>query len=263
MRKPFPGVWGALLLLVLFAVGQAGLAFLFARWFLDHLVLFIGLVNVVVLGAICAAGYALAKEPPALGKGRPAGPGLMAALTVTALGGAVALGYLADLIARVVPLPPEMARLFRDIFDGPPAEAVFALVLVAPATEELLFRGLILRGLEKRYGAWPALLVSSTLFAVAHFNLGQAVPAFLAGLYLGWLYRSTGSLWWPMAAHALFNGVSLALALAFPDTSSVPDTDAMPWPLAAAGAVVLAAGLLMTRKWAPLSPPRVSDTVAP
>jgi membrane protease YdiL (CAAX protease family) len=265
VRKPFPGVWGAVLLVLAFALGQAGLAFLFGRFFTDHLVLFVGLVNIVVLGAIAAVGYTLSKEPPAWGRGRPVSKGLFAALPITALGGALALGCFADWLTKIVPLPPALARLLEDLLDGPPAEAVFALVLVAPLTEELLFRGLIFRGLERRYGAMPALLLSSAFFAISHFNIVQALPAFAAGLYLGWLYRSTGTLWWPMAAHALYNGLSLALALAFPDTSSVPDAQPMPWWLGVGGAAVMAAGLWLTKRGVPLKEetPTFSDKSTP
>jgi membrane protease YdiL (CAAX protease family) len=263
MRKPFPGVWFSLLLIAVMAAGQLVLGLLFRDLVVAYPMLAIAAFNLVVLGLVCAGGYWMAREAPAWGAGRRGSWGLFLAITVTAVGAAVALGYAADLLTRIFPLPPNLARLLQDMLDGPPAETALAVVVVAPLTEELLFRGLILRGLERRYGAVAALLISSAFFALSHFNLIQAIPAFAAGLYLGWLYRATGTLWWPMAAHALYNGLSLALASAFPDTSSVPNAEPMPWPLALAGAAVLAAGLLLTKKWAPLSPAGDSDTVAP
>jgi membrane protease YdiL (CAAX protease family) len=263
MLKPFPGVWFSVLLVVVMLAGQWGLSLLFSGAITSSPLLGVALVNLAVLGGICAGGYILAREGPAWGRGKPVPRGLFFAVPVTALGAAVALGFLADLLSRLIPLPSNLARMLQSLLDGPPAEAVVALVLVAPLTEELLFRGLILRGLDRRYGATAAVLVSSAFFAFAHGNWIQAPPAFIAGLYLGWLYRATGTLWWPMAAHALYNGLSLALASVFPDSSSVPSAEPMPWPWALAGAAILAVGLLLTKKWAPLSPPRDSDTVAP
>ena len=39
----------------------------------------------------------------------------------------------------------------------------FAVLVVAPVGEEMLFRGLALRGLKKRYGFWPAALMVSPI----------------------------------------------------------------------------------------------------
>jgi membrane protease YdiL (CAAX protease family) len=57
------------------------------------------------------------------------------------------------------------------------------LGLGAPVVEEIVFRGAILRGLE-RYGKWFAVLISALLFGVFHGNLIQSPYAFLVGLVL-------------------------------------------------------------------------------
>jgi uncharacterized protein len=38
----------------------------------------------------------------------------------------------------------------------------------APAVEELMFRGLLLRALMTRFGFWPAAIVSTGIFAAVH-----------------------------------------------------------------------------------------------
>lgn len=253
----------SLLLLLVMAGGQLGLGLLFRGAIWEHPLFYLGLVNLIVLGAVAAIGYAVSRQAPDWGTGRAVPWGFYAALAVTVAGGVVTMGFFADVLSRVLPLPPNLARLLRGMGEGPSLEALFSVVIVAPLTEELLFRGLIFRGLDRRYGFLPAALISSALFAVSHFNLVQGIPAFAVGLYLAWLYRVTGTLWWNMAAHALFNGLSLLLALVFPDTSTDPNAAVLPWPVAVLGAAALAAGVLMTKKWAPLSPPQVSDTVAP
>lgn len=87
-----------------------------------------------------------------------------------------------------------------------------ANILLTVVAEEALFRGFILRELERtwqtyRYGASAALLLSAVLFGAAHFGGGPvyALLAALAGLLYGWLWQSSRSLLWPVVAHALVN----------------------------------------------------------
>jgi CAAX protease family protein len=92
---------------------------------------------------------------------------------------------------------------------------VSALVILAPLGEELLFRGLLLRGLARRMPFWPAALVSSLLFASAHADAYVLWPRAIAlvgtGLVLAWLYRRRGY-WASVSAHATVNSVA-AIAL--------------------------------------------------
>jgi membrane protease YdiL (CAAX protease family) len=99
---------------------------------------------------------------------------------------------------------------------------VFAVlaVTVAPVLEELLFRGLVLRGLMLRIGFWPAALVSSAVFGLLHATAADAsgllVVATIAVLGLGLclLARRTGRLGPSIGVHALHNAVAvLAVAL--------------------------------------------------
>lgn len=86
-------------------------------------------------------------------------------------------------------------------------------MIVAPAAEEILFRGILLPLLMKRLGTGPAVILSSALFALIHFHVPSFFPLFVlaAGLALAYIY--TGSLWVPIMMHALFNGMNLAMLL--------------------------------------------------
>ena len=85
------------------------------------------------------------------------------------------------------------------------------LIVIAPAAEELLFRGVLLRGLTRHIGRLAAIWTSAALFAAVHFQLVQ-FPALLAvGLVLGWLADRTNGLGAPMWAHAGFNATTVAL----------------------------------------------------
>ena len=88
---------------------------------------------------------------------------------------------------------------------------LFALVLVAPVTEELLFRGWLLRDLEHRYGTLPALLWSSALFGLVHLEASAVLYATLAGLVLGAVALRTRSTLGSIAMHAGVNALPLLL----------------------------------------------------
>jgi len=117
-------------------------------------------------------------------------------------------------IDRVFPMPPEVEEIFQRVLEYhtlPQFLWVFAfLVVVAPVTEELMFRGLFLHRLAEGYGPWPAIFGSALCFGIFHILPWQAIGAVVVGIYLGWLAFRTGSIFTAMAAHALFNLVPVA-----------------------------------------------------
>lgn len=84
-----------------------------------------------------------------------------------------------------------------------------AVVTLAPLAEELLFRGLLLRGLLRRMGAVTAAMISGAVFAVSHLVDPNAAP-FLAPLMLVGVVSAirairTGELSQSVLLHAGFN----------------------------------------------------------
>jgi sodium transport system permease protein len=80
---------------------------------------------------------------------------------------------------------------------SPPASwwiKVMVLALVTAAAQEIAFRGFIFAGLLKRMAPWPAILVSSFLFAAFHMNVFLLPPYFILGVGLGLLALRSGSL---------------------------------------------------------------------
>jgi uncharacterized protein len=91
---------------------------------------------------------------------------------------------------------------------------IIAIAVVgAPLVEELFFRGFLLRGLQRRMGTTPALVVSSLLFAAVHFQGLQFPALFVFGLLAGWLTVRSGRLGPAWAAHVGFNAVTVAILL--------------------------------------------------
>lgn len=93
--------------------------------------------------------------------------------------------------------------------------ALFLLVAVVPAiAEELVFRGVIGRGLVARWGVGRGVLITTILFAVMHLNPAHVIALVPLSICIHLAYVSTRSFWAPMAIHFFNNGFAV-LALYF------------------------------------------------
>lgn len=126
--------------------------------------------------------------------------------------------------AGIEPVPTNLALMEQALARFPWFLALFAIVL-APAYEELLFRRVLFGRLWRAGRPWLGMLLSSLAFALIHEVPGTSAngPLEIAQLWLvyggmgaafAWLYQRTGTLWAPIAAHALNNAIALA-ALVF------------------------------------------------
>jgi sodium transport system permease protein len=102
------------------------------------------------------------------------------------------------------------------------AASLLVFVILPSVCEELAFRGFILSGLRRRFRPWPAVLLSSFLYALYQMNVLQALPHFLLGTVLALLVLRTSSigsavvfrlvweslLWGPLLAPRLFSVVN-------------------------------------------------------
>ncbi len=99
-------------------------------------------------------------------------------------------------------------------------------VVIAPLTEEFVFRTLLQGALQRLAdppepgqtdwvprAAWPVVL-TSFLFAMMHYGQGPApIPLFFLALGIGYLYRQTGSLVPPVIVHMILNGVTMTVTI--------------------------------------------------
>ncbi len=91
----------------------------------------------------------------------------------------------------------------------------FLAVVVASLVEELIFRGLLQSMVRSYLGRpWPAILLTSVLFATVHGNVTHWPALFVLSLGLGYAYEKSGSLLRPLFMHAMFNGISILGTLA-------------------------------------------------
>ncbi|MDX1983456.1 MAG: CPBP family intramembrane glutamic endopeptidase [Bryobacteraceae bacterium] len=175
---------------------------------------------------------------------------LLAGVAVAALGLVIVLSEVDNVFRGFVPMPPEMVEFFKETLGGGSSLAwsLVLAALVAPFTEEFLFRGLIQGGLAARHGVWPGIAITALLFGAMHLNPWQMVSAAFFGLLVGWLMACTGSLIPCVWAHMVGNAVvTLLPKLPFEirgfntPVTAVPVMQ--PWWFDVAGVVLLTAGI--------------------
>lgn len=77
--------------------------------------------------------------------------------------------------------------------------------IIAPIFEEILYRGVLLNGLLKKYNYKKAIIYSAIIFGIAHMNLPQGVNAFFLGVIIGLAYYYAMSIYLCMAMHFVNN----------------------------------------------------------
>ena len=134
---------------------------------------------------------------------------LLLPLVLTILGMHLVISELDNFFRTFLPMPAALAKFFVELVSGEKSfwGSWVLVVIIAPLTEELLFRGLILRGFLSRYSEKKAILASALLFGAFHMNPWQFLGATIIGVLLAWLYVRTGSLLPCLFAHALNNAV--------------------------------------------------------
>jgi membrane protease YdiL (CAAX protease family) len=75
----------------------------------------------------------------------------------------------------------------------------------------MMFRGFIYRFFENGR-KWFPIVVSALLFAIFHLDMFRLLPAFMLGLYLGFLLQRTNSIYITILAHTLNNGLAVLMS---------------------------------------------------
>jgi len=133
----------------------------------------------------------------------------------------IALGFVSEPLSSWLPMPDSIKAVFEKILNNS-VWAFITTVVTAPIVEEFLLRGIIERGLLKHSTPAKAILWSSFFFAIIHLNPWQAIGAFIAGAFLGWIYWRTHSLVACIFIHAINNGTAYFIQLLNPNLA--PDS---------------------------------------
>ena len=180
----------------------------------------------------------------------------------------LSLAWILDPVTEFFPMPDSFKQMFDNISSSP-VDTIVAVAIMAPLFEEFVLRGTIERGLLARKGdsrktAAVAILWSAFLFGVIHLNLWQAIPAFVIGCLLGWVYYRTHSIWATIFMHFVNNFSSIALFWAIPamdaDATSrenfkaLTGSDIYYWIIVGGGVVITIVGIWLLDKYLPKNP---------
>ena len=173
--------------------------------------LWTGMVGVAVVASHRKGAGTLAEDFGLRGKWSDIGLGLVVAVAVQLL----VLPGIAYLLRPLLG-EPEVSGPVQDLLDKSQGLAFAGLMLSvavgAPIVEELFFRGLLLRSLQRRVPDWAAVALSAVAFGIAH---GSALPVdavllvmislTVFGAILAVMAIRTGRLGPSIVTHAAFN----------------------------------------------------------
>ena len=116
---------------------------------------------------------------------------------------------------------------------------VLVVGVMAGLSEEMLFRGAMLRTMQdSRLGKHAVVWITAVLFSAFHMQFYGFVPRMLLGVWLGYLFVWTGSLWVPIIAHTLNNSTVVLMSYlsnkgvipeGFGDNLGLPAAGSFPW----------------------------------
>jgi membrane protease YdiL (CAAX protease family) len=85
------------------------------------------------------------------------------------------------------------------------------IIIIAPITEEIFFRGVIYPYCKNKLGIINGILINGVVFGVAHFNFWIFIPTFIGGIVLAWIFEQTRSLYPAIIAHSTWNCIVIFL----------------------------------------------------
>lgn len=167
-----------------------------------------------------------------------------------------------------IPEDPEVMEMLMQMMKNP--IGLLSVCLIGPLAEEAIFRGAVERRLlQKNWNPWFAIVISALLFALVHFNFAQAFTATVIGIFMGWVYYRTRSIWPTVIIHVVNNTVASIIALATPEVMAdenfvLPLTIGIPLTVVSIFLIYLAAKKIgwLTNDRTPIPAP-VSEVLPP
>lgn len=121
-----------------------------------------------------------------------------------------------SMLLEVLPLPEAWWADYNESASAVTSDftivGILAAAVLAPITEELVFRGLLYRSIADGCGIWIGAVLSALVFGIMHGSLIWAIYAAILGFILAMIYAKTRSLLCPMLVHFGFNGVNYIIS---------------------------------------------------
>lgn len=112
------------------------------------------------------------------------------------------------LISDYIMEAPTMAGI-DDLMNSMSVWGQFFFIAMTPAfCEEILFRGLAFRPIEKSLGPKKAIVMTALLFAIMHLDVVRLLPTFLLGLVFGTIAYASASIWPVIFLHMANNAIA-------------------------------------------------------
>lgn len=160
------------------------------------------------------------------------------------------------LVSLILPhfekLMEQYNELMESLFTGSPFLIFVSTVILAPVSEELLFRGVILQKSLKFAPFAVANLLQALLFGIFHMNIVQGLYAAAGGLVMGYVAYKFRTIKASMLLHAVYNGLGYLLI--------TPDQEWWFYIYVSAGLLLAAVSLAFLSKARPVVPEVQSGT---
>ncbi len=150
-------------------------------------------------------------------------------------------------LGNLIPMPEMFKQIFLELAKLNGWAAFVTIAIAAPLLEELIFRGVILDGLLRKYSPSKAIFWSSFLFALVHLNPWQFISAMVIGVFSAWLYYKTANLNLSILIH-FFNNATAFILMQYIDSAYMMEanyTDLLGSTLIAALVVIGAISLAL------------------
>lgn len=96
---------------------------------------------------------------------------------------------------------------------------LFHVALVPAVCEETLYRGYVMRSLQKSWGIAPAIIISGLLFGLYHVQLSNLIPLATLGMLFAYVTWVSDSIYPAIVAHLVNNGGSVLVGTFYPESA--------------------------------------------
>lgn len=170
-------------------------------------------------------------------------------IAITTVGMLLCIVRINEIVLNIFPVPKFIEELFSSQLLGGTSETLIfvRIVIVAPIIEEVIFRGIILRGFLSNYSGRKAIFLSALIFAIIHFNIWQFPTAFCVGTFAGWIFSKTRSISTCILIHSLYNGSSFLISFVSNNSSVFDNIRGTSYP-ELIGLVISVLGILWLKR---------------
>ncbi len=135
-----------------------------------------------------------------------------AVIFILSVGYSITTGGLLELILpNFEDVMEKYNELMEIVVTGNPFMIFVSTVILAPLSEEFIFRGIIMKKAMKFSSFMVANILQALLFGIFHLNIVQGIYAFGIGLGLGYVAYKFKSVWAAVLMHLFFNGLSFVI----------------------------------------------------